>query len=121
MTKPTLSEHIEKIVEAFDKDFPFEGMQPTTRGEELDPDKVVENGHRQLRNRLKFDTKSFLRTHLTEIAKASEVGTLMAVREILHAIAMQTTSIEALDAIEKAQIAIVGDIVAANKEEKYLR
>ena len=108
MTKPTLSEHIEKIVEEFRKNYCRKHHRVETIVCGHLSEWVVEPWSADA-------IESLLRTHLTEIAKASEIGTLMAVREILHAIAMQTTSIEALGAIEKAQIAIVGDIVAANK------
>lgn len=55
----SLQKLIEERNQQFDKIFPPENNLPTTHRGELDPEKIVENNHRQVRNYLKYQIKQF--------------------------------------------------------------
>ena len=63
-----LNKHIQEALAEFEEKFPLEEKQQETHRGELDPEKVFENGHRVLRNRLKCDIKSFLSQKLRDIS-----------------------------------------------------
>ena len=56
---------IKEVLDNYDREFPQEESQRTTHRGELDPEKILENGHKQIRNRLRYDIKSFLKVSLS--------------------------------------------------------